>query len=440
VAAGTRAGGTPAVRTRPAGAGPEPDATAQGAAEPDLVPAGDRDALRRGLLYCLCVFLVMRLAFSVVALVSVSLLPNAGALPADVRTAAGIPGPVDVPGWPAHAVTPGFHNVWTAWEREDALWYLRIATGGYADGDGSAAFFPLYPTTVRVVSTVIGGHPLAAGILVSNLSLLGALCVLYVLTRTERSERTARRAVLYAAVFPTAFFFLAPYSESTFLLLVLVCLWAARRRRWWVAAAAGAAAALTRSLGLVLIAPLVVEAYLQWRDSGRKGIPVGGLLASLGPPAGTLAYLLYWRQRSGDWLAPLHQQAGWERHAASPLNTLWQGTLDALHFTGVYPGGYHQLDWLIVVPALALAVYAAVRFRPTFGVYVWASLLPPLLLVFAGRPLMSIPRFLLALFPLFWAAAEWTRGHPLRHELYLVCSGLLAGIMLLLFVNWYYVF
>jgi Mannosyltransferase (PIG-V) len=330
--------------------------------------------------------------------------------------------------------------VWTAWEREDALWFLRIATGGYANEDGSAAFFPLYPTATRAVSAAIGGHPLAASILVSNLSLLGALCMLYVLTRTEISEETARRAVLYAAVFPTSFFFLAPYSESSFLLLVLVCLWGARRKRWWVAAAAGAAAALTRSLGLVLILPLAVEAFIQWRESGRRGVPVAGLLACLGPPAGTLVYLAYWQRRAGDWLAPLHQQAGWERKPANPLSALWQGSADAFHFTGVFPGGYHQLDWLIVAPALVLAGYALVRFRPTFGVYVWASLLPPLLLVFEGRPLMSMPRFLLVLFPLFWAAAEWTRNHPLRHELYVAGSALLLGVMLLLFVNWYYVF
>jgi len=53
---------------------------------------------------------------------------------------------------------------------------------------------------------------------------------------------------------------------------------------------------------------------------------------------------------------------------------------------------------------------------------------------------MSLPRFLLPLFPLYWAAAVWTRKHPLRHELYLVASSLLLGVMLLLFVNWYYVF
>ena len=397
-------------------------------------------SFRQGMLYCLAVFISMRVILSLLALVSIALLTNAGLLSEGVRNAAGIPGPVSVPGWPAHVVTPGWHNFWTAWEREDALWFLRIATGGYANGDGSAAFFPLYPLLVRVFSFAMGGHPLAAGILVSNLALLGSLCMLYVLTRSELSEPTARRAVLYAAVFPTSFFFLAPYSESTYLLLVLVCLWAARRQRWGAAAAAGAGAALTRNVGIVLALPIAVEAIQRWMESGRKGVPVPGLLASLGPPAGTALYLFYWQQKSGDWLAPVHQQAGWDRHLTSPFSALWQGILDAFHFTGVYPGGYHQLDLLVVAPALALAVYGAFRFRPAFSVFVWASLIPPLLLVFSGRPLMSIPRFLLPLFPLYWAAAVWTRNHPLRHEVYLVTSSLLLGVMLLLFVNWYYVF
>jgi hypothetical protein len=428
------------MRTQPSGARPEPVAPPASSVGSGRHRADDVQGIRSGLLYCLAVFVSVRVILSIIALVSVALLQNAGALSESVRGAAQIPGPVSVPGWAAHAVTPGWHNVWTAWEREDALWFLRIATGGYASGDGSAAFFPLYPMLTRIVSYAIGGHPLAAGILVSNLSLLGALAMLYVLTRTELSEETARRAVLYAAVFPTSFFFLAPYSESTFLLLVLVCLWAARRGHWEAAAVAGAAAALTRSVGIVLAVPLAVEAINQWLESGRRGVPLRGLLSGLGPPAGTSLYLAYWHQRVGDWLAPVHHQAGWDRSLTNPLSALWQGSLDALHFTGVFPGGYHQLDWLIVVPALAFAAYSLRRFRPAFGVYVWVSLVPPLLLVFGGRPLMSLPRFLLPLFPLYWAAATWTRDHPLRHEMYLVASSVLLGILLLLFVNWYYVF
>ena len=400
----------------------------------------DRAELRRGLLYCLLVFVAVRVVFSLVALLATALLPNAAGIPGGARSAAGIPGPVGVPGWAAHGITPGWHNLWTSFERFDALWFLRIATHGYASGDGSAAFFPFYPWLVRVVTPLVGGHPLAAATLVSNVCFLGALAMLYVLGRTELSDATARRAVLYAAVFPTSFFFLAPYSESTFLLLALVCLWAARRGRWELAGIAGTGAALTRSVGVVLVLPMAVEAVMSWRESGRRGVPIRGLACSAGPLAGTALYLWFWAAKSGDWLAPLHQQAEWQRVLTNPFATLWHATRYALDYTGLYAGGYHQIDWLISVPALALAGYAVWRLRPVYGTYVLASILPPLCLVFEARPLMSFPRFLVTVFPIFWGAALWTRDRPGRHDLYLVASCLLLGILLLLFADWYYIF
>ena len=421
-------------------AGPAETATSEAAAATPAPERSDRTELRRGLLYCVVVFLAVRVGLSLFALVATALLPNSGGMAAPLRDAAHIPGPVSVPGWPAHGITPGWHNLWTSFERFDALWFLRIATKGYANGDGSAAFFPMYPWLVRVVTPLVGGHPLAAATLVSNLCFLGSLAMLYVLGRSELSEQTARRAVLYAAVFPTSFFFLAPYSESTFLLLALVCLWGARRGRWEVAAAAGAGAALTRSIGVLLVLPLAVEAVQAWREGGRRGVPIRGLAWSLGPAAGTALYLWYWKVKSGDWLAPLHQQASWQRELANPFVTIWHATWDALNYAGLYAGGYHQLDWLVGVPALVLAGYAVWRLRPVYGTYVVASILPPLCLVFAARPLMSFPRFLLTVFPIFWAGALWTRGHPGRHELYLVVSCLLLGVLLLLFADWYYVF
>jgi len=416
----------------------EPPATPASGEQPEA--ADDRGELRRGLLYCLLVFVSLRVGLSLLALVATALLPNAAGIPDAARTAAHIPAPVGVPGWAAHGITPGWHNLWTSFERFDALWFLRIATGGYASGDGSAAFFPFYPWLVNVVTPLLGGHPMAAATLVSNLCFLGALMMLYVLGRTELGDKTARRAVLYAAVFPTSFFFLAPYSESTFLLLALVCLWSARRGRWEIAGVAGAGAALTRSIGIVLILPLAVEAVQSWRESGSRGIPIRGLAWSLGPAAGTALYLGYWQTKAGDWLAPLHQQTTWERALTNPLATLWHATQDAFNYAGLYAGGYHQLDWLISVPALVLAGYAVWRLRPVWGTYVVASLLPPLCLVFEARPLMSFPRFLVTVFPIFWGAALWARDRPLRHDLYLVASCLLLGVLLLLFADWYYVF
>ncbi len=380
---------------------------------------------RRGIRYSLTVFAVVRIGLLVLALVGVELFTP-------LR-------PVSVPGWPAHPLPdPGWHNVFTAWERFDGLWFLRIAAHGYRAADGSAAFFPLFPLSIRIVSVAIGGHPFAASLLVSNAAFAGALCVLYALTASERSEETARRAVLFMATFPTAFFFFAPYSESLFLLLAVTTFWGARSRRWGVAAAGGALAALTRNVGAVLALALAAEAIHRWREHGES--PVPGILAAGATGIGTLGYLASWGIRTGQWLAPIRQQANWERTFSWPWTTLVDGTRFAFRYLGNTNGGYWTIDWLITVPALALSVYALFRFRPSYLVYLWGGLLAPLSFIFPGRPLMSIPRFVLPLFPLFWALAEVSeRWHIPRSAVAAVgAAGL--GLLTVLFVNWYYIF
>ena len=390
--------------------------------------------------YCLKVFVAMRVVLGLVALFGVALIPDLSRLQNAAQLGLpAIPGPVGVPGWAAHTISPGWHNLFTAWERFDALWFLKVAEQGYGLTDRSAVFFPLYPLLIRVVSFVIGGRPFAASLIVSNTALFSAMVLFYLLTKDELSEEEARRSVVYLAVFPTAFFLLAPYSESLFHFLTSAAILAARRGRWEMAGVAGALAALTRGVGVLLVILLVGEAIRQARD-GRAGVPLRGFIWSLGPLAGAGSYLLYWGLRAGDWLAPLHSQEGWQRHLSDPLSALYRGTQEAFRWVGSYPGGYHMLDWMIAVPVLAAAGYALIRLPVSYSLYAWASIVLPLSFIFEPRPLMSFPRFAVVIFPIYWAAARWTAGHPLRHELVLCVSGVLAGLMLILFVNWYYVF
>jgi hypothetical protein len=397
----------------------------------------DASALRRrALVYCLGVFVALRLGLSVLGLAGVALLPHPGQAAAE---AAGIPGPVGAPGWDANPVTPGWHNLVTAFERFDALWFLGIATQGYEDGNGSAVFFPGYPLLIRALSPVLGGHPLAAALLISNLAAFGSLVVLYLLTAREIDEAAARKAVLYLAVFPTSFFLLAPYSEAPFLFLVLLSVWSARRGRWWVAGVAGAGAGLTRNLGVVLALALAAEAVHQHRE-GRGGSLPARLAWSAGPVLGLGAYLLFWHLFAGEWLAPVTQQANWQRELLAPPVTVVLGTIRGFEFPGTYPGGYHMLDWLMVIPALVFAGWVALRTRPVYWIYTWASILVPLSFVFPPRPFMSLPRFLVVVFPLLWAPAILSRRWPWLHGAWVSVSAILLGILTLLFVNWYYVF
>lgn len=386
----------------------------------------ERERIRRGLRYCLWVFLGLRVGLSVLALAGVALLPTLE--------------PVGVPGWDAHETTQGWHNLVTAWERFDALWFLRIADSGYYLTDQSAVFFPGYPLAIRFVSTLLGGHPLAAGLLISHLATLGSFVLLYFLTTSEWGERVARRTVLYLAVFPTSFFLLAPYSEALFLFLVLLTLWAARRGRWELAGLGGIGASATRNIGVLLVLPLLTEAFMRFRERKSTKELTRAVLWSLFAAGGAIAYLAFCQRFFGDWQAPLSQQSTWQRQAIFPIGTVLKGTAEAFRFPGLYPGGYHLLDWLIVMPALVVCGWVVMRARPMFSVYVVASLLAPLSYAFLHRPFMSIPRFLLPLFPLLWVMAIWAERRKGVHEVYLAVSGALLGVMLLLFVNWYYVF
>ena len=402
-------------------------------------PDAERARIKAGVWCCLKVFLAVRIGLFVLGLVATALLPPHHVYGATATPP--VPGPVSVPGWPAHEITPGIHNLFTAFERFDGLWFLRIANTGYVSGDGSAAFFPLYPLAIRAVSFLIGGHPLASSLIVSNVAFLGALMVLYFLAASELSPSAARKAVVYISVFPTAFFFFAPYSESLFLLLAVASFWAARRGKWPLAAVLGALGAATRSLGILIAPALAIEAIHQWRESSTpRRTLVARLAWSAAASLGLWAYLLYWQVAHGDFWAPLTKQGNWQRVVSFPWHSLKEASRDAFGFLGAYPQGYHQLDWLIVVPMLLVAAYAFVRFRPAYGLYTWGTLLVALSFIFQGRPLMSTPRLLLPLFPIFWGLALLAERKRVPHSLIVAVSAAGLGLLTLLFVDWFYIF
>ena len=389
---------------------------------PNLTEAAPR--LRDGFRDALVVFLAVRIGLFVLSAIGAN-----GMFPIP-------PGqPATDSGFAAPSLEAGWHVLFTATQRQDALWYLRLATEGYAPGDPSAAFFPLYPALVRIVAWLPGIGPLGAGLLVSNGALLGSLVVLHGLTRLELGgdRITARRAIRYLAIFPTAFFFLAPYTESLFLLLSLLAFWCARRDRWGWAAAAGALAALTRSVGVLLIVGLAIEAVSQRRREGRPLLP--RLLAAGAVAAGPLLYLLWWELRFDDLWAPLDAQRNWGRTTTWPFEAAW----DALRYAWRYRG-YWLLDAAVVGLAATGVALAARRIRPGYTGYAAASLLLPLLAPFGDRPLLSMPRFVIVAFPLAWGYALAVERGRLSDALVTAVFAAGYGLMAVLFVAWQYVF
>ena len=180
------------------------------------------------------------------------------------------------------------------WRCLDSRHYLDIARDGYiAAGERDRVvqlvFLPGYPLAVRAVMLLVPSD-ICAGLLTSALCFAGAGCVVYRLLRLDLPHRDAVRALRFLVLAPGCFFYAAPMSESLFLLLTAAALYLARTHRPVLGGLCGAYAAFTRSLGLLLIVPLLWElvhdAVQRRRISIRQA--AGLLLVPLGFAARSL--------------------------------------------------------------------------------------------------------------------------------------------------------
>jgi len=377
--------------------------------------------------------------------------------------------------------------------RWDAAWYLVIARYGYRPDLGvytssRTAFFPLYPLGLRTIAW-FGVPAVLAGVLLSVAALALALYGIHRLTTLElaRSARpslagdrvadAARLAVMLTAFAPMAFFFSAVYSESLFLALSVGLFWSARQGRWMWVGVLGALAGATRSTGLVLALPaLMIYLYGPRADRppdfpeerrARLPVPVRvrpryrlrrealwlGLL-----PAGVVLYGACLALSGGDALAPFHTQEVWGRHFAGPYMGVWDGVKAA--FEGArqllsfqrhhvyfpvasgspFVNAGHNLMLLAFLLAAIAAVVGVVRRLPlAYGAYVIAALALPLSYPVSSQPLMSLPRFLVVLFPLSIWLAAWLTEHPRAQRPALALSAVLMALFGAQFATWHWV-
>jgi hypothetical protein len=330
-----------------------------------------------------------------------------------------------------------FAEIFAAW---DSGWYFDIASRGYyfnPDGQSSIAFFPLYPMLMRAVAWPFGGTDKAiwaAGIVVSCTAFALALVVIHRFTQRVFGDReTARRAVLYLAVFPFSLFFTRVYAESILLLTSVLAVSRAYDGRWWQAGLWGALATLARPNGILIGLPLALMAL-----GGRPSVPeLAGRLAALLPvPAAMAGYCAYVYTLSGDPLAWLNAQAQWGYSLGHPP---WQqllrliarlvdyGLYDYFFLSPLAPfrlfHGAAAMLFLALVPAIFK------RLGVAMGAYVLASLLIPL----SGNALEGVGRYSAVLFPAFMVLGGVKS--PRMHEAILIGASLFLAFFVCLFVS-----
>ena len=100
----------------------------------------------------------------------------------------------------------------------------------------------------------------------------------------------------------------------------------------------------------------------------------------------------------------------------------------------------HNLMLIAFLLAAIPAVLGVVRRLPlAYGAYVIAALALPLSYPVSSQPLMSLPRFLVVLFPLgIWLAA-WLTEHPRAQRPALALSAVLMALFAAQFATWHWV-
>jgi hypothetical protein len=350
--------------------------------------------------------------------------------------------------WDDPSLTHDLGAATDVWARWDSVHFLRIAEHGYSTAE--AAFYPLYPGLVAAGGRAFGGHYVVAGIAVSLLAALGSFVLLERVAEERLGADGGRRAVLYLALFPTALFLQAVYSESLFLLMSLAGFVLAERGRIAWAGVVVGLAVLTRPTGLALVPPLVLIARgRSWR--------LGTMLPFLA------AYpLLLWRD-AGDAWSFAHAEGTWHRQLspAGPLGGIWDGARAA--WAGIEQlasGSNAHVYWTAVAPVdsaplrtavlnlelfaflalfVVLAVIAWREFGAPYGLFAALSLALPLSVPSSRWPLLSLPRFGLVVFPFFLALA-WLGGrHARAHAAIAGCSAVLLGVFVTQWALWNWV-
>jgi Gpi18-like mannosyltransferase len=323
------------------------------------------------------------------------------------------------------------YQLWQVWNRWDTGHYVFLATSGYTID--RTVFFPLYPLLIHMFIPLLHNNALITGLIISSVADLVWMVALYQLVLEDFDQVSAQRTILYLSIFPTAFFFLAVYTESLFLALAVLSFYHARRGNWWLSGLFGLLACLTRQTGVILILPFCYE-YLRQHQFHIRKISVN-VISGLLIPAGVGIFAFYCWTRFGDPLSFSHEESLWQRQLMLP----WWGMLKSV---GVIRHGSGLLNFLTlrnltdllpdlaVLSLITLGCIGPWRLKKEYWAYLFYAI--PLFLMFnmypkmggSVMPLESVGRYMLELFPAFIILAVLGKSRWLHMSYMFVASSI----------------
>lgn len=322
-------------------------------------------------------------------------------------------------------------NALVAWDSE---YYLAIATTGYEDTENIApveedgeihsksyAFFPLYPYLMKVLRlpfVLFGfsdiGASTIAGMLISLFGTLAGMLAIYDLCREELGEEGVVRSAFMMLIFPVSFFFAVIYTEGLFVGLAFGSLAFLRRKQWLTAAFLAVLATWTRSVGAVLLLPLLLAWAFEFFKRGEKrGIPSLSepekrhlllILPALFAPL--LAYFL-WRMAFGvhfDFV-----QDNWFGNKLFDIGATMEAWRQFLEHVETSPEA--RFHMILGLSAVALGIFSCIwnaRKYPYLALFGFIALLIPMTGGWTGTN--SAIRYVLVMPTLWIMLGQWSKN------------------------------
>lgn len=277
------------------------------------------------------------------------------------------------------------NNLFSLWVRWDGPHYIDIAKNGYqTTGEESLwiVFYPLYPIFIKLFSFITQDF-VVSSILVSIVFSFFVSVLLYELTLLDFNHRTALLAVWFLNIFPTAYFLQASYTESVFLTFSLATIYFFRRGQILSASTSGFLSTLSRINGLLLLPLLLMEAK-------RKK----DLIVLLITPLGFGLYLLINYLLFND---PLYFQQPLAHNWYKTFELPWIGIDNLISFVKNQEDKIFYGEIVALIFAFLITIFVFIRIRKSYALYMLINLL----LFTSTNFILSTPRYILILFPIY---------------------------------------
>jgi hypothetical protein len=335
-----------------------------------------------------------------------------------------------------------------SWWRWDAVHYIQIAHDGY-NLKPLTTFFPFFPLLMHSVGFLLGGSEIAdyaAGLIVANSCFYASLVLFYYLVSKDFGHSVAKYALVYLAFAAYGIFFFVGYAESLFLLLTLAVFVFLRRGEpidWWLAGLCGFLAALTRPTGTTLIIPFLSLFMQKFAihtspiNRARWLEKLNALLPIILIPAGLITYLLYqWMAFGNPWLFSAEEAHYWQRSLAFP----WVGFFNVIHEIAT-AGPLTQLclnDAIFTLWPLIALIMGWKLLPLHYSLFSLTMMLFVLCEPSQYEGLLSVPRLLLVVFPIFILFALWSQ-YPRIAWFFLAPSMIFFAIYIMQFAVYWWV-